>query len=82
MRSFAALARRNPYVVIGAAALVGWALGSGLVPITIPKFSVPPSPATPATAGAPPSGAAVVATSSASMPPAPSTSDPLGGWNI
>jgi len=85
MRPLIAWARRNPAIVIGVSALVGWALGSGLVPISLPfPTTAAPAPAAPVSpTGAPPAPAAAsFATSSASMPAAGPAPDPFGDYGI
>jgi hypothetical protein len=84
MRSLLTWARRNPAIVIGVSALAGWALGSGLIPISLPSFGQPaPAPAPASPAGGPPvPAAASFAMSSASMPVAAPAPDPFGGWGI
>jgi hypothetical protein len=83
MRPLIAWARANPAIVIGVSALAGWALGSGLLPISLPMPRAAPAPAAaPATAPIAPA-AASFATSSASMPAAPvPAADPFDAYGI
>lgn len=79
--------RSNPWLVIAAAAVVGWLLGSGVfkVPLALPIGPHPTSPAkptAPATLPASSAAGAPVATSSASMPGPATTSDPFAGYNL
>jgi hypothetical protein len=85
MRSLITWARRNPAIVIGVSALAGWAIGSGLVPISLPfgSAAAAPAPTVPGAGSPPVPAAASFATSSASMPPAPAAApDPFGGYGI
>ncbi len=76
--NLATFIRRNPFVVIGAAAIAGWALGSGLVPL--PSLARVASPAAPApTAPSGPSSSAP-SQASASMPPTAPPADPWAGY--
>jgi hypothetical protein len=82
MRPLIAWARRNPAIIIGVSALVGWAIGSGLVPLSLPFPTAAAPPATAPATGAPPAPAASFATSSASMPASSPPPDPFGGYGI
>lgn len=82
------LAKGNsPLVIIGAAALGGWLLGSGIfaLPGLLPRphpTSASSSP-TPATLPASSAATSPLPTSSASMPQAPvAAADPFAGWNV
>jgi len=79
MHELMTLLRRNPLIVVGAAAAAGWALGAGILSIpSLPSTSA----ARPVASGSAPAPAAqLVGTSSASMPIA-APSDSLAGWNV
>jgi hypothetical protein len=78
MHELMTFARRNPLIVVGVAALAGWALGSGLVSIpALPSTSS----STPATSTGPAPAAQLVGSTSASMP-VTASSDALAGWNV
>lgn len=81
------LARKNPWAVVGAAAIVGWVLGSGR--LTLPGLGGLGGHATTAAAPAPaakstgiPAPAGQLATASASMAPAAGADDPFAGYAL
>lgn len=84
------LARRNPWAIVGLAAIAGWVAGAGALPFRLPfGGGAPAAPSTPApsapsgpTSGAP-SQTATIASSSAAMPASSSdATDPFMGYGI
>lgn len=80
---------RNPWAVIGLAALAGWLLGSGVftLPIGLPGRSLghpsaPGQPAAPATLPASSSSGAPLPQTSAAMPSPTLGSDPFAGFDL
>jgi hypothetical protein len=76
--NLATFIRRNPALVIGAAAIAGWALGSGLIPLPSLARSAPP--ATPTTPGVSGPSSSAPSQTSASMPPTAPPADPWAGY--
>lgn len=88
MRSVERMIRSNPLAVLAIVAIVGWALGSGLIPLRLPALGGLGGHATTAApakgaAAAPIAPATTIPTSSASMPaPAAPVADPFAGYMV
>lgn len=89
MKHLMKLAKGNPVLVIGAAGLGGWLLGSGIfaLPFSLPGLPAPhpttaAAPAAPATLPVTQGSSATIASTSATMPATTTAADPLAGWGI
>lgn len=87
MRSVERMIRSNPLAVLAIVAIIGWALGSGMLPLRLPGLGGLGGHATTAApkgaAAAPVAPATTIPTSSASMPaPAAPVADPFAGYMV
>lgn len=87
MRSVERMIRSNPLAVLAIVAIIGWALGSGMLPLRLPALGGLGGHATTAApkgaAAAPVAPATTIPTSSASMPaPVAPVADPFAGYMV